>query len=77
MAETTDMDRDDLYRRVRHWLGQTESALDLSMAALTRVGELSPDWAQEFQSDVTVLRTKLTALREMVNSQGERNREDG
>ncbi len=68
MTQDTGTDQDDLYRRVRYWLGQSESALDLGMAALTRVGELSSDWIQEFQSDVTVLRAKLTTLQEMVNN---------
>ena len=57
-------------RRVRYWLGQGESALDLSMAALTRVGELDQNWAEEFESDVGVLRAKLDILRQMINGHG-------
>ena len=57
-------------RRVRYWLGEGESALDLSMAALTRAGELDQDWAEEFESDVGVLRTKLDILRQMLNGRG-------
>jgi len=50
--------------------GQGESALDLTMAALTRAGELDQDWAEEFDSDVGVLRAKLDILRQMINGQG-------
>ena len=57
-------------RRVRYWLGQGESALDLSMAALTRAGELDQSWAEEFESDVGVLRAKLEILRQMINGCG-------
>ena len=63
MNEPTD-DRDEQMRRVRYWLGQGESALDLAMAALTRAGELDPGWHQEFDSDLGVLRSKLDVLRD-------------
>jgi hypothetical protein len=60
----TDDDREEQMRRVRYWLGQGESALDLAMAALTRAGELDQEWTAEFDSDVGVLRSKLDMLRE-------------
>lgn len=63
-------DREEQMRRVRYWLGQGESALDLSMAALTRAGELDQSWAEEFESDVGVLRAKLEILRQMINGCG-------
>jgi hypothetical protein len=63
-------EREEQMRRVRYWLGEGESALDLSMAALTRAGELDQDWAEEFESDVGVLRTKLDILRQMINGRG-------
>jgi hypothetical protein len=68
MAE--DYGQDELERRVRHWLGQAESALDLATAAMTRVGELDPGWRHEFQSDVGVLRSKLDTLRETISNHG-------
>ncbi len=61
-------EHEEQMRRVRYWLGQGESALDLTMAALTRVGELDSGWAHEFESDVGVLRVKLDTLREMINN---------
>lgn len=66
----SDGDREEQLRRVRYWLGQGESALDLAMAALTRAGELDKDWAEEFDSDVGVLRTKLDILRQLINHEG-------
>jgi hypothetical protein len=53
-------DRDEL---VRYWLGQGESALDLALAALTRVDELgdSPP------SDLGILRDKLAILATFMN----------
>jgi hypothetical protein len=67
MQEPNDLDPDDLLRRVRYWLGQGESALELATAALSRVGELSPEWSQEFGSDAEQLRSKLTVLTTMIN----------
>jgi hypothetical protein len=66
----TDDEREDLMRRVRYWLGQSESALDLATAALTRVGELDALWREEYLSDAGVLRGKLDTLREMINNHG-------
>lgn len=67
-GEDQDQGKDDLMRRVRYWLGQGESAIDLAMAAMTRVGELDPDWRQEFESDLGVLRSKLDGLRETIGN---------
>jgi len=60
-------EREEQMRKVRYWLAQGESALDLATAALSRVGELSGEWSEEFSSDADVLRHKLTVLTTMIN----------
>jgi hypothetical protein len=55
-------------KRVRYWLGESESALDVATTALSRAGELEQDWPSKFGSDVGVLRSKLALLREAVRS---------
>jgi hypothetical protein len=53
----------DCAELVRYWLGQGESALDLALAALTRVAELggSP------HRDLCILRDKLAILTTLMN----------
>ena len=54
--------------RVRYWLGEGESALDVATTALSRAGELEQGWPDRFGSDAGVLRGKLAILREAMNS---------
>ena len=54
--------------RVRYWLGEGESALDVATTALSRAGELDRDWLSRFATDIGVLRGKLAILREAVGS---------
>jgi len=61
------MDRDEQMRRVRYWIGKAENALDMTVAALTRAGELDQEWSEEFGSDATILREKIVVIRRLVN----------
>jgi hypothetical protein len=54
--------------RVRYWLGEGESALDVATTTLSRASELEQDWPNKFASDVGVLRGKLALLFEAVSS---------
>ena len=66
--ETYQQDTDPT-RRVRHHFAQTEDGLDLATIAIGRaleVGALTPVDAEEFRSDIQLLRSKLNEVEGML-----------
>ena len=54
-------------RRVRYYLGRAEDALDSATMALHAAPLLGAHWHEEFQVDLSVLRSKLDILRTLMN----------
>lgn len=60
-------DQTDQLRKVRYHLGLSEDALDHAASALFRAAPLTdPDWAQEFSSDLVILRDKIGTLQSLL-----------
>lgn len=63
--------RRDALRGVRYQLGRCEDAIDLAHMTLIAVGEVEPEWSQQFRLDIEVLRSKLASLASLAGPEPE------